>query len=206
MLKHEFLPAGLRDGAGNYTQRPGCTCGADMPKGIRTTVSGWFRVHVSEDPEPLADTAAVADFMKMSGQTVRTSPTTDITAEERLLRARLVLEEALEFVEAMGCEAYGGGIDFAPPLDAKNLDVRIVESRNIDLVEAADAIGDIVVVAKGSAHTLGIDPDHVFRIIHETNLAKAPGGVVTRNEFGKILKPEGWVGPTEAIRAYVGDV
>jgi hypothetical protein len=32
-------------------------------------------------------------------------------------------------------------------------------------------------------------------------MAKAPDGVVIRREDGKVLKPEGWEPPTEAIRA-----
>lgn len=41
----------------------------------------------------------------------------------------------------------------------------------------------------------------VFAAVHASNMAKAPNGVVIRREDGKVLKPEGWEPPTEAIRA-----
>ena len=51
------------------------------------------------------------------------------------------------------------------------------------------------------AITLGIDIDAVFAAVHASNMEKAPNGVVIRREDGKVLKPEGWEPPTEAIRA-----
>lgn len=149
-------------------------------------------------PEPLEDTRLIADFMHTFGQDVRDHPTTDITDEERLLRARLVLEEAVEFVKAMGCfvVAYSDRIDDL-------MKVVLDPDADIDLVEATDAMADLVVVVKGSAHTLGVDIDEATRIVHGTNMAKAPGGVVLRREDGKVLKPEGWQPPTEALRALV---
>lgn len=152
----------------------------------------------------LADTAAVAEFMTASEQVVRTTPTTDIPDDERLLRARLVLEEALEFVAAMGCRIR---VDPTTTRDGitnpkTQVDVSLDPEGDIDLIEAADAIADIVVVAKGSAHTLGIPVDQVFEAVHITNMSKMPGGKPIRRESdGKILKPPGWEPPTTAIRA-----
>lgn len=40
--------------------------------------------------------------------------------------------------------------------------------------------------------------DAAFNIVHQTNLAKVGGPV---REDGKRGKPEGWVGPTEDLRA-----
>lgn len=156
-----------------------------------------------EASDVLADTAAVAEFMSTFGQTVRTVPTTDITPEERVLRARIVLEEALEFVEAMGCDVVES--DGYSPVTKSSVLVEINPGKDIDLVEATDAMADLDVVVKGSAHTLGVPVDAAFQIVHGTNMAKAPGGVVLRREDGKIQKPEGWVGPTENLRALLVD-
>lgn len=137
--------------------------------------------------------AQVGDFMRVMGQPVRDTPTSDIPDDERLLRARLVYEEAVEFVEAMGCEiATSDDRTIAPWIEPMHGEV--------DLVEAADALADLLVVVYGSAHTLGIPIKAVFDAVHATNMAKAPGGVVTRREDGKVLKPDGWVPPTEAIK------
>lgn len=151
----------------------------------------------------LADTVAVAEFMTAFGQTVRTSPTSDVTNEERLLRARLVFEEALEFVEAMGCIVSTPGHEL---VEKHSVSVDIDIDASIDLVEATDAIADLVVVTKGSAHTLGVDCDAAFGIVHATNMAKLDPhtGAPIRREDGKVIKPAGWVGPTEKLRQLLG--
>lgn len=153
------------------------------------------------------DTVAVAEFMTAFGQPVRTSPTDTISDEERLLRVRLVIEEALEFAEAMGC-IVSAPADADGVLGAKRVDVTIDEFADIDLVEAADALADTIVVTKGSAHTLGVDVDRVFDLVHQTNMNKMDpktGKPVIREWDGKVIKPEGWVPPTAAITQYLLD-
>lgn len=146
------------------------------------------------------ETHAVRDFMLAFEQTVRDTPTTNITDAERLLRARLIVEEAVEFAEAMGCT-----IRPAPDgtITAKTVQVDLDPTKGIDLVEAADAIADITVVNKGSGHALGVPQDAVFEVVHGTNMAKLgpDGRVLRRPSDGKVCKPEGWEPPTERIRA-----
>lgn len=142
--------------------------------------------------------AQVGDFMRVMGQPVRDTPTSEIPDDERRLRARLVYEEAVEFATAMGMAVNGWD-----PADGL-IDLKEPHNR-IDLVEAADALADLLVVVYGSAHTLGIPIKAVFDAVHETNMAKAPGGVVTRREDGKVLKPDGWVPPTAAIKEILRD-
>lgn len=135
---------------------------------------------------------AIADLHNLFGHPVRDTPTADIPDEERLLRAKLVLEEAVEFVYAMGCYI--------------NTSDRVVlhPEKGVDLVEAADALADISVVTEGSALSLGLDLQRVFDIVHDTNMAKVgPDGELIRADDGKILKPQGWVPPTEKIKAYL---
>ncbi|WP_349238414.1 hypothetical protein [Nocardioides sp. InS609-2] len=135
--------------------------------------------------------------MHAFGQEVRSTPTTDITPDERALRARLVLEEALEFVEAMGCDATVDDVD----VTKDSVTVEINRDVETDLVEATDALADLNVVGKGSALTLGIPVDDAFRIVHRTNMAKlGPDGEPIRRDDGKVQKPEGWQPPTQALR------
>lgn len=61
-----------------------------------------------------------------------------------------------------------------------------------DIVEAADAIADIIYVALGAAVAFGINMDPIWDEVHRSNMAKTGGGV---NEIHKILKPEGWIPP-----------
>lgn len=146
----------------------------------------------------LEDTRLIREFMEGFGQTVRTTPTADVTPEERLLRGRLVIEEAFEYLEALG-------LNFAPTQDGtpvhvkpKEVRVEIDPQREVDLVEVADAQADLVVVTKGGAHTFGIPIDDVLLDeVCPSNLAKLgpDGKPILRPGDGKVLKPEGWQPP-----------
>lgn len=94
-----------------------------------------------------------------------------------VLRSRLILEEAREFVQAAGCRAYGDSCEKIAPHDP---------------VEMIDAMVDLLVVTYGAAVAAGIDIDLFWEEVHRTNLAKVGGPV---REDGKILKPAGWVPP-----------
>lgn len=68
-----------------------------------------------------------------------------------------------------------------------------------DLVEIADALGDMVYIIYGTARAYGIDLNAVLTEIHRSNMAKVgPDGSVRRRADGKILKPEGWQPPNIA--------
>lgn len=78
------------------------------------------------------------------------------------LRNELIREEAQEFYDA-------------------------VEAR--DIVEAADALGDLLYVTYGAAVTMGIDLDKVFAEIHRSNLTKlGEDGKPIYREDGKAIK------------------
>lgn len=59
-----------------------------------------------------------------------------------------------------------------------------------DVVEVADALGDLVYVIYGAALEWGIPLDAVFAEIHRSNMTKVwPDGTVHYREDGKVLKP-----------------
>ncbi|KQP62844.1 hypothetical protein [Nocardioides sp. Leaf285] len=149
--------------------------------------------------QPLADTEAIATTMEAYEHPVRNAPTAEVPDSERLLRARLVFEEALEFVAAMGCD-----IEVSDSHVTKvSTEVVLNPDAGIDLVEAFDAICDLTVVTKGSAHTLGLPVDEGTLIVDATNRAKVDPatGRANRDRYGKVIKPEGWVAPTAALQA-----
>lgn len=76
-----------------------------------------------------------------------------------LLRCRLILEELEELVEAF--------------------------DQN-DIIEVADAIGDLLYVVLGTAVSCGINIQPIFEEIHRSNMTKK-GGVL--REDGKLIKP-----------------
>lgn len=63
-----------------------------------------------------------------------------------------------------------------------------------NVVEVADALGDLIYVCLGTAVEMGIPMDKVFQAIHKANMAKLPAV-----EGKKVTKPEGWVGPEKEI-------
>lgn len=73
-----------------------------------------------------------------------------------------------------------------------------------NIVDLADAYGDLLYVLLGGVEEAGFDIAPVFGVIAEANdkkidwTAEPPRPFAVR-EDGKILKPEGWVGPEERI-------
>lgn len=129
--------------------------------------------------EPQQD---VAEMMRLFGQEVRTVPAIIVDAKERLLTANLILEESLEFAAAMG---------LTPVME--NGKVKLVpDGSTPDLIEAADAVGDILVVTYGAANRLGIDAQPVFDEVNRSNMSKVwPDGTIHKRESdGKVLKPD----------------
>ena len=64
-----------------------------------------------------------------------------------------------------------------------------------DLVEVADALGDIIYFATGQALLQGIDIDNVLAEIHRSNMTKKPGvkeGPTTPND---VIKDKDYVPP-----------
>lgn len=69
-----------------------------------------------------------------------------------------------------------------------------------DLVKVADALADLVYVAVGTAHMMGIPFDEVFKVVHAANMQKIRG-MTKRGMIYDAVKPEGWVGPEAEIKA-----
>jgi predicted HAD superfamily Cof-like phosphohydrolase len=63
-----------------------------------------------------------------------------------------------------------------------------------NIIEAIDALCDILYVTFGAANSLGVDLESHFDAVHAANMRKIGGPT---REDGKILKPEGWIGPNE---------
>jgi predicted HAD superfamily Cof-like phosphohydrolase len=126
----------------------------------------------------------VREFHETYGQAIRLTPTLDIP--ERKLRVALVEEEFTEYRDAEADD---------------------------DLVEIADALGDIVWVCYGAALAHGIDLDQVLLEISRSNMSKLgedgkpiyitegpkKGKVVKGPNFSEpdlttVLKLQGWTG------------
>lgn len=69
-----------------------------------------------------------------------------------------------------------------------------------DLAGVADALADLVYVAIGTAHMMGIPFDQVFRVVHAANMRKQRG-ITKRGMVYDAIKPAGWMGPEAEIKA-----
>lgn len=79
--------------------------------------------------------------------------------KEQALRVKLIQEELTELAEGF---------------------------KNSDVVEVADALGDLLYVVLGAAVTCGINLEPVFHEVHRSNMTKKGG---YKNEHGKLIKP-----------------
>ena len=146
--------------------------------------------------------------------------TPPVSMRER--RIRLILEELQELVDANGCELRQDFVD-GLPVNLKELVVQHIEGSRYDVVESADALGDLNVVVAGTAVEYGIPMHVVDYEIYCSNLSKLENGQPIVNHckvcgpdeanvyysqcycdtalawldpsapIGKILKPDGFV-------------
>jgi predicted HAD superfamily Cof-like phosphohydrolase len=127
----------------------------------------------------------VREFMLACGQACPEKPTVP-SWQVRRLRARLILEEAIEQCESLGFTLRGFNLE--------NLESNLTEA---DLIEAADGIADQIYVSLGTAIALGIDMQPIWDLVHKANMAKFGPGSYKKD--GKQMKPPGWAAPHKAI-------
>ena len=108
-----------------------------------------------------------------------------------------------DFMEAMGQEV--NAIPAFPEQEIQRLRLYLIEEEldelhyaidNKDMVEIADALGDLLYVVYGAGHAFGIDLDECFKEIHASNMSKlGPDGKPIKREDGKVLKPDTFFPP-----------
>lgn len=125
------------------------------------------------------------------------------SADQRILAARLILEEALETVRDLGVLVRFG--------DSSTADVKdvVVSAGFADVPEQFDMLGaidgciDLRYVATWALCVMGV-PDLLHeREVNRANNAKFPDGVAIVDEHGKYRKPEGWIGPDHKLASDV---
>lgn len=140
-----------------------------------------------ETPDPRSKSVhqlRIEEFMIAGEQEVPGKPVVP-SREVRRLRAKLVLEEALELAEALGCFA-----------EVVGKAVTVHASLPCDLVRVADGCADLSVVTLGTLSACGIADNGVLSEVDSNNLTKvADSGTIAKDRMGKILKPKGWTRP-----------
>lgn len=71
-----------------------------------------------------------------------------------------------------------------------------------DMVKAADALADLVYVALGTAHQMGLPFDEIWAAVHKANMQKMRG-IGKRGMVYDAVKPPEWVGPEAEIYAAI---
>ena len=110
----------------------------------------------------------VKNFMETFGQEVKSKPS---FSSEKIneLRFNLIREELDEFKQSLD---------------------------NNDLLEAADALTDILYVTYGSGHAFGIDLDACFEEVQNSNMSKlGNNGRRIFNDQGKVMKGPNYFKP-----------
>jgi predicted HAD superfamily Cof-like phosphohydrolase len=111
----------------------------------------------------------VAIFMEACGQLVNTTPNfTQENIQQATLYMKLIREEFEELQEGF---------------------------ENKDIVETADACGDLIWVILGLANSLGIPMRAVWQEVATSNMSKTVEGKVIKRDDGKILKPDTYFPP-----------
>lgn len=140
----------------------------------------------------------VREFQKAIGQTF--GPATPMLRNP-VLRARLIVEEAIETVFALVGDRAGYSL-------VQDVLRSVVEKRAQDkatgepnMIEAIDGVIDTIVVCAGTGEDIGVDLDPFFDAVMDANMKKVNGPI---DSNGKRLKPPGWTPPDlDAVLARV---
>jgi len=109
------------------------------------------------------------------------------------LRAKLIFEECMETIQALGVSVY---VDKESRLnDVAMAGFDFVADRDFNIVEVADGLADIEVIALGTYLSCGIDDVEIFNEVHRTNMLKFPEGYNGLRSDGKWVKPLDWKEP-----------
>ncbi|MCM3257116.1 hypothetical protein M3664_04875 [Paenibacillus lautus] len=111
-------------------------------------------------------------------------------------RAAYIVEEVIELLHATAGdderfdEFYDELINRAQKSYKKQL---TKEYPKYKLIGQIDAFTDILYFGNGGFVEMGVIPDPIYNLVHNSNMAKIfPDGKPHYNEVGKVIKPEGW--------------
>lgn len=165
-----YLPDSLvpiRDAAERKAKREG--------KSLSSVIWNLLERWIMSTPGVLL--TSVRTFMLLSGRPVATKPTANVTAERRLLAARLIMEECRELLAELG-------YDVSPHLTANGVTV-------VSLTRLAKEAADLHYVTTWAMVEYGINEEPCIAAVCRNNLEKfGPGHRF--NEFGKLIPPEGF--------------
>jgi predicted HAD superfamily Cof-like phosphohydrolase len=114
----------------------------------------------------------IVTLMRQYNQEVKESPALP-DAQTRLLRARLVFEEALEFVRSCGCMVALADADAEQAAVTDKISVAPDPNCQPDFVEYVDGCIDQLVVTYGALNAAGVKADSAWDEVQRSNMSKA---------------------------------
>ena len=135
----------------------------------------------------------IEKFMKLAGQECPFE-LTQASVKIRKLRARLILEEALEAIAELGVtvSASDSVIGLTTAVSGiDDLSLQVNESFTVDYCSLAKELADLSVVTTGSLSSFGIADVGLLELVDNNNLSKFGPGWAIR-EDGKLIKPAGF--------------
>ena len=134
--------------------------------------------------------AMVYEFHKATGSAIGTDP----ELRENDLRAKLIMEEAVETVAALGFSVHALIDKPGVPGESSLREIASFHKsyNRPNLIDAIDGLCDLMYVVLGTGVTAGINLDPHFTEVHRANMMKLLG---PKRADGKQLKPEGWQPP-----------
>ena len=152
---------------------------------------------MSEKLKKSAHYQRVEQFMRNAGQTAPET-LTELSATDRLLRARLSLEEVLEkIVKGLGVSVAvpdkNGGLIYLSSIKDFRLSPGNIP---FNLAEVVDGCLDMIVIATGTLVSLGVPDVYLQEVVDEDNLKKfGPEGGHLDPVTGKWIKSGNHKGP-----------
>lgn len=140
----------------------------------------------------------VEQFMNLAGQTLPQAPTLP-SEHTRLIRARLILEESLEAISALGINIYSTSNCGDYQINEHSLkrgEISLSASCMVqpNLADITKELADVIVVTTGTASACGIDMQPIQEAVDNNNLQKFGKGSF-RDENGKWNKPPNFKKP-----------
>lgn len=140
----------------------------------------------------------VKEFHKTFGHPCPNELQKDLSPDLIKLRIKLIVEELGEYIAACMNEESNNFLKINHLFRQVEVIVDGLKDGELeyDVIEAADALGDIAVVTNGAAIVSGIDLDAIIAEIHRSNMSKlGSDGKPIYREDGKILKGPGYFKP-----------
>ena len=147
---------------------------------------------------------AVERFHVGMGVDVPIQPT--VPSNARLIaRAKLLMEETLEFIEAAGIELQIQSSMMLNPAPLRFEHLQFVKIKPADMIEMADGLADVAVITAGGMAICGIADLPLLREVDDNNLLKLSTGhfddksgkfIKAKNhpkpDITAVLKAQGW--------------